>query len=261
MPRYALALEYDGRAFQGTQAQAGQRTLQAVLEAAATAIAGGERTMVRLSSRLDAEVNAALLPGDVDLARDFEPRVLGRAFAANLPADVVARRVAVVDGRWNAKRDAVEKTYLYRVIQRGVRPVLDTRALWVRQLDRADLLPVMAAMIAGRLDLSGFACMRGDDSDHGDPSRHYRHAEWTREIHGDDVLWSFRITGEGFLYKQIRGLVGAMVKVAQGRATHDAFLACLRGGWGARRVANLAPGCGLFLERVRYDPEPDWVVV
>ena len=261
MPRYALALEYDGRAFQGTQAQAGQRTLQQVLETAATAIAGGERTTVRLSSRLDAEVNALRLPGDVGFARNWDARILGQAFAANLPADVVARRVAAVPDAWNAKRDAREKTYLYRILQRGVRPVLDTRALWVRQLDHAERLHEMAALISGRLDLSGFACMRGDNSDHTDPARDYHAATWSRAQDGDDVRWDFRITGEGFLYKQIRGLVGAMVKVAQGRATLDDFTACMRSGWGAKRVANMAPGCGLFLEQVRYDPEPAWVVV
>ncbi len=261
MPRYALAFEYDGRAFQGTQAQAGLRTLQEVLTTAATAIAGGERTLVRLSSRLDAEVNALRLPGDAWFARAWDERILGLAFAANLPPDVVARRVAAVSDSWNAKRDAIEKTYHYRVVQRGVRPVLDTRALWVRQLDHAERLHEMAAMISGRLDLSGFACMRGDNSDHTDPARLYRAAAWSRSQDGDDVRWDFRITGEGFLYKQIRGLVGAMVKVAQGRATLDDFTASVRGGWGAKRIANMAPGCGLFLEQVRYDPEPAWVAI
>jgi tRNA pseudouridine38-40 synthase len=260
MPRYAFALEYDGRAFHGTQLQTGLRTLQEVLGSALSEL-NGARAVPRLSSRLDAEVSALLLPGDVALVRSWQPNILGMALAGRLPGDVVARRIAVVADSWNAKRDALEKTYSYRLLVRGVRPVLDQRALWVRELDHPERLAEMARMIPGRRDLSGFACQRGDDSDHGDPARLYREASWTASRAGDDVCWTFRITGSGFLYKQIRGLVGAMVHVAQGRAGLDDFAGAVAAGWGARRFANIAPGAGLLLESVRYANEPAWEVV
>ncbi len=260
MPRYAVAVEFDGRAFQGTQLQPGLRTLQEVLGEALSAL-NGARAVPRLSSRLDAEVSALLLPGDVELARSWQPRILGLSLAARLPRVVVARRVALVGDSWNAKRDALEKTYRYHLLIRGVRPVLDSRALWVRELDHPERFAQLARMIRGRRDLSGFACQRGDDSDHGDPARHYREASWTAAREGDDVGWTFRITGSGFLYKQIRGLVGAMVHVAQGRASLDDFAAAMAAGWGARRFANIAPGAGLLLEGVRYANEPAWEVM
>jgi tRNA pseudouridine38-40 synthase len=260
MPRFAFAIEFDGRDFQGTQLQPGLRTLQEVIGGALAAISG-TKVPVRLSSRLDADVSALLLPGDVHLEREWQPRILGMALATKLPRDVVARRVAVVADSWNAKRDAIEKTYLYRVLVRGVRPVIDTHALWVRQLDHPERFHDLARLLVGRRDLSGFACQRGDGSDHADPSRLYRSASWTSTPCGDDLLWCFRITGSGFLYKQIRGLVGAMIHVAQGRASMDDFISCIETGWGARRFANMAPGHGLMLEQVRYEPEPAWVVM
>jgi tRNA pseudouridine38-40 synthase len=260
MPRFAFAVEFDGRAFQGTQLQPGLRTLQEVLASALSTL-NGARAVPRLSSRLDAEVSAVLLPGDVELVRSWQPRILGMALASQLPRDVVARRVALVADSWNAKRDALEKTYCYHLLLRGVRPVLDQRALWVREMDHPERLATLARMIIGRRDLSGFACQRGDDSDHGDPRRLYRAAAWTANRDGDDVRWTFRITGQGFLYKQIRGLVGAMVHVAQGRASLDDFAAAMAAGWGARRFANMAPGAGLLLEHVRYADEPAWDVI
>jgi tRNA pseudouridine38-40 synthase len=260
MPRYAFAVEFDGHAFQGTQLQPGLRTLQEVLGDALGAL-NGARAVPRLSSRLDAEVSALLLPGDVELVRSWQPRILGLALASRLPRDVVARRVALVDDSWNAKRDALEKTYCYHLLLRGVRPVLDQRALWVRELDHPERFAALARMVVGRRDLSGFACQRGDDSDHGDPARLYREASWTAAQDKDDVRWTFRITGSGFLYKQIRGLVGAMVHVAQGRASLDDFAAAISAGWGARRFANIVPGAGLLLESVRYRNEPPWEVM
>jgi tRNA pseudouridine38-40 synthase len=260
MPRYALAIEFDGTAFQGTQFQPRLRTLQQVISDACQELET-TATSVRLSSRLDSGVSARHLTGDVKLERIWKEHALGVAFASRLPKDVVVRRVAVVDETWNAKRDAVERSYLYSVLLRGVRPVLDARCLWVRHLPDAALLPELAAMLVGKRDLSGFSCLRGDDSDHTDPRRTYRSATWTSEVRPEGTLLSFRISGEGFLYKQIRGVVGAMIHVAQGRVTIDDFKASLRDGRGARRIANMAPSCGLMLENVSYRPEPDWVVL
>ncbi|MBA3936598.1 MAG: tRNA pseudouridine synthase A [Planctomycetes bacterium] len=238
MPRFALTIEYDGRAFQGTQAQGpGLRTLQGVLEAAATRL-DGQEVQVRLCSRLDAEVSALALTGDCLFGKDWHPATLALAFTGNLPADVAVRKVARVADDWSAKIHARSKTYRYRVVQRGVRPVLDRDCLWVRQLDHVERLHELAALLVGDLDLSGFACLRGDDTH-----------------------WLFRITGQGFLYKQVRGLVGAMVHVAQGRAECADFIAAMQAGRGARRFGNIVPGHGLALECVSYDPEPEWVVI
>jgi tRNA pseudouridine38-40 synthase len=259
MPRYALTIEYDGRAFAGTQAQrAGLRTLQGVLAEAASRLDGAP-VDVRLASRLDAEVSALALTGDLVLGRTWDPAALGMALTSHLPPDVAVRRVAAVADRWSARNDAAAKTYAYRIRHRPVRPVLDQRCLWLRQIDHPERLHQLAAQLIGDHDLSGFACLRGDDTDADDPRRRVLAAEWTREDDAGDGLWHFRITGEGFLYKQVRGLVGAMVFVAQGRAGIADFAAAMRHGRGARRLGNIAPGNALLLERTRYEPEPDWV--
>jgi tRNA pseudouridine38-40 synthase len=261
MPRYALTIEYDGRAFAGTQAQrAGLRTLQGVLGEAASKLEGVPLE-VRLASRLDAEVSALALTGDLTLARAWDPAALGMALTSHLPNDVAVRRVAAVGDGWSARNDAASKTYVYRIRHRPVRPVLDQRCLWLRQIDHPERLHQLAALLVGDHDLSGFACLRGDDTDADDPRRRVLAAAWERTDDADDGLWHFRITGEGFLYKQVRGLVGAMVFVAQGRTGVDDFIAAMRHGRGARRLGNIAPGNALLLERTRYEPEPEWITV
>lgn len=259
MPRFALALEYDGAAFLGTQIQApGQRTLQKVLDDALSDLNGTPAT-IRFASRLDQGVNAESLVGDCTLIRAWDPATLVRALVPRLPPDVVSRRAALVSEDWSALRACAGKTYRYQVVLRPVRPVLDRRCLWVRELDRPDLLQSCADLLIGRHDLSCFANLRHDERDELDPVRTYTAATWTT---GEDTFgrhWTFHISGEGFLYRQVRAMVGAMVFVAQTRATLADFRSAIAKGRGATRLGNLAPAEGLVLERMTFAPEPAWV--
>jgi tRNA pseudouridine38-40 synthase len=259
MPRFAIALEYDGGEFAGTQAQApGLRTLQQVLGDAAAKLED-RPCPVRLSSRLDAGVSATALIADLLVERPWDPAALGQALSSHLPGDAVVRRVAPVPDDWFAKIQAKSKTYHYRVCRRTVRPVLDQRVWWVRRMDHPDRLAAAARLLPGHRDLSGFACLRRDESDDQDPFRAVLSADWLQETQAGQELHTFRITGEGFLYKQVRGLVGAMVFLAQGNATVDDFAAAMADGRGTRRLGNIAPPEGLCLVETRFDPEPPWV--
>ncbi len=71
-------------------------------------------------------------------------------------------------------------------------------------------------------------------------------------------MLTFRVSGAGFLYRQVRGMVGAMAAVATGRWPMEEFLACCAGGRSAAKVGNVAPPDGLCLETVRFAAEPDW---
>jgi tRNA pseudouridine38-40 synthase len=259
MPRYLLDLDLAGRAFAGTQTQKNQRTVQTELE---TAIAGldGDRRHVRLASRLDSGVDAEHLPCDVALERIWDPAVLCQALTDRLPADLAIRRAAIVADGFNAISDATGKTYRYRITLRPVRPVRDTRCWWLRRLDRVDLLQTCADLLVGRKDLSGFANLRHDDSDSRDPVRTITSAGWRIEPEPDGKLLTFHVSGDGFLYRQVRGFVGGMAAVATGRWPLDDFAACCAGGRQAAKIGNVAPADGLCLEQVRYEPEPAWVV-
>lgn len=257
MPRYAIDLEFDGRRFNGTQAQAAGRTLQQDLHAALRTL-DPEAGVPRPASRLDAGVSAEHLPCHATLTRAWPPATLAAALAASLPPDLVALRAAEVADDWSAQTAAIAKTYRYEIALRPTRPVLDARACWVKRLDHVDRLAPMAALLPGQRDLSGFATLRHDDSDGDDPVRTVLSAEWSSEMRPLGRYLVFRITGAGFLYRQVRGLVGAMLHVARGKCGIDGFAAAIQAGRAAQRLGNVAPAHGLVLERVAYEPEPAW---
>jgi tRNA pseudouridine38-40 synthase len=259
MPRFALWLEYDGTNFAGTQVQVNQRTLYGVLDETLAGLNGGD-AMPRLSSRLDQGVSAEQLVADCLLAKDWSPGSLCLALTHRFPPDIAVRAAARMPDDWSVVRCGTGKTYRYRIVIRAMRAVLEPHVCGLRRIDHTERFAACAALLPGRHDLSGFACLRGDGSDDGDPVRTITSAAWTHEPDAPlGNTWTFRITGEGFLYKQIRGMVGAMMWVAMGKASVEDFRAVVAGGRGAARLGNLAPPEGLMLERAHFTPEPQWV--
>ncbi|MEK7413082.1 MAG: hypothetical protein AAB263_07180 [Planctomycetota bacterium] len=258
MPRFVLDLELSGAAFAGTQWQNDQRTVQGELERVA-AVLDGEKRYVRPASRLDAGVDAEHITADLELSRDWDPAILCQAFTDQLPPDLAVRRAAKVPDDFNAISTAVSKTYRYVVTVRPVRPVLRCRCQWLRLLSHPELLQPCADLLIGSKDLSAFANLRHDDSDARDPVRTITSATWTSEQQGDELHLTFRVSGDGFLYRQVRGFVGAMLGVATGKHDLAAFAQAVASGRGADRLGNVAPPDGLTLEQVCYDPEPAWI--
>ncbi len=258
MPRYALELEWDGTNYAGTAIQAEDPTLTQLIYDACEKIEEPQ-IQFRCSSRLDAGVSALALPAHLDLSKDWDLSSLGKALNVHLPDALAVRRLAIVNDDWDALLSPSIKHYCYQVLLRPWRAVLD-KALWYhRRMDQRELLPAMAEQIVGEKDLSGFACLRGDETDQQDPTRSYHRAEWVQSEYAGGELWSFHIVGSGFLYKQVRGLVGAMVAVAQGSYPISEFERMLAEGRdSAQRSGNIAPAHGLRLERVSYQDEPGW---
>lgn len=267
--RVALEIEFDGAGFSGTQIQtgSGERTVQGLLAEVLTTIIG-QPVMPMPASRLDAGVGAEALTVSVEVPflpgqaqTSGEPfaeadglRNLGLALAGMLPTDISVRRVAAVPAQWHAQIYAITKTYRYHVVVRGTKPARETRCWWVKRIDHPERLQLMADQLLGTKDLRGFACLRHDDTDSDDGARAITAARWEQR----EDAQILHLTGSGFLYKQIRGFVGAMVHVAQGRRAMQDFTA-LVAGQTVRRMGNLAPPDGLVLERVGYSPEPQWV--
>ena len=251
MPRYALLIEFDGAAFNGTQAQGkGERTLHRVLSAAVQHL-DGEAGPVRIGSRLDVGVSALALPIDVLLSREWNHDRLLTALDAQLPPDVGVRAVRAVPERWFCRAHLGDKTYTYRLSVRPTKPILARRCWWLRHLAHPERLQPLTDQLIGSKDLRAFASLRHDDTDAEDGTRHISSARWHLHTdahgHGEHLL---RISGNGFLYHQVRGFVGAMVQVAKGRTDADGFAALVAGDPTARRVGNIAPPEGLTLEAV-----------
>jgi tRNA pseudouridine38-40 synthase len=113
-----------------------------------------------------------------------------------------------------------------------------------RQLD-FEKIRAAAATFVGKHDFAGFAANRGK-LEH-DTVRTIERVLVRRTGN----LGTIEFDGDGFLYKMVRLMVGALIDCAAGKSDIGELVVRLEKKIGAKnRLA--APACGLYLVRVRY---------
>src|SRR5580658_3253793 len=132
VPTFSLTLEYDGTDFAGWQIQPSARTAMGVFKDVFSAVTT-ETPALTAAGRTDAGAHAHGQVVGCTLERAWEPDTLRNALNANLPADIAVRHVAERASSFDARRDAVERTYRYVIVCReGRAPVLRRNAWTVR---------------------------------------------------------------------------------------------------------------------------------
>ncbi|HEY3959245.1 MAG TPA: tRNA pseudouridine(38-40) synthase TruA [Solirubrobacteraceae bacterium] len=238
-----LTLEYDGSRFAGWARQPGERSVQELLERALETVLR-EPLTVTVAGRTDRGVHAW---GQVV---SYEHEAVDPLRLNGLLDDDIAVLAAepAPDG-FNARRDAISRTYCYRVLARRPRsPFERGRAFWwPGELDR-EALAECAAAILGKHDFTAFT---PTETEHTRFDRVVRQAEW--RVRAGDVL-EFWIEADTFMRHMNRILVGTMLDVASGRSTVVEFERLL-GGRPRAHAGRTAPAHGLALASVSYDDD------
>lgn len=244
--RLKLLIAYDGAHFAGWQSQKSGDAVQDHLERAFRKVAG-KPLRVHGAGRTDAGVHALAQCAHVDVDNDrLAPERWIAALNACLPPSLRVLGCKRVPNDFHARFSAVGKVYRYRIWSGPVLPPLEFGRVWhfSQNLD-VELMKTATRCFAGRHDFAGFAANRG-------------HRELTTErtifkasVRHQGFHWTLEFDGDGFLYKMVRLMVGAITDCALGKLS----LENLRNRLSAGQVKGnrlAAPAMGLYLVRVRY---------
>ncbi|MFT5465852.1 MAG: tRNA pseudouridine38-40 synthase [Verrucomicrobiales bacterium] len=250
--RFKLTIAYDGRPFKGWQSQPSGNTIQDHLLAAARLI-HPDIGPIRGSGRTDSGVHAigqvAHFDAPAELSLDSDAWV--RALNTKLPRTIRVMSCEAASPDFHARFDAREKTYRYEIFTGPVLPPLRVGLAWhVRKIIDQQLLTDALAMFEGRHDFAAFAANRRDP-DSNPEDKHRTIFSATIEAVGEDL--SFVFTGDGFHYKMVRLIVGAIVKTGQGRLSLAELASLIANeSNGAVKSPLAAPADGLTLVKVIY---------
>jgi tRNA pseudouridine38-40 synthase len=245
MPRFKLTLEYDGAPFVGWQRQENGLSVQAALEGALFAMTG-ERATAHGAGRTDAGVHALAQVAHVDLERAWDPFRLGEGLNALLrPQPIAVLKAERADADFDARRSAIARHYLYRIVNRRAPLTLDRGRAWrVKPPLDAGAMHEAAQPLLGRHDFSTF---RDAQCQAKSPIRTLDKLDVRRD--GDEVL--IEASALSFLHRQVRSMVGSLVEVGLGRWNAGELKAALDAA-DRSRCGPVAPACGLSLARVDY---------
>jgi tRNA pseudouridine38-40 synthase len=242
--RWKCVCAYDGTAFSGWQSQAGGTAVQDVIEARLAAIFK-QPVRIHGSGRTDAGVHALGQVFHFDAAWRHGAEKLQAAFRAGLPPAIQVKAVRAAAADFHARFQATGKRYEYRLHLGDADPF--TRPFsWpvFRPLDFV-AMEAVAAELRGMHDFRAFSAVNGTER-----------ASTVRTLRRLDLVRRGRLVritaeAEGFLYKMVRRLAGALVAAGEGRLTPAEVKRLLQSSESAALVPT-APPQGLFLVKVFY---------
>jgi tRNA pseudouridine38-40 synthase len=262
-----LSVAYDGTDFFGWQVQPGLPTIQGTLATAVREVTG-ETVLPQGSGRTDTGVHATAQSVSLTLHGNIPADRLHRALNRRLPTSIRIVRLAEAAADFHARAGVRDKTYEYRIFERGItgeviericlpaisRYVWDCR--WPLSLEP---MQQAAAAFVRRHDFTSFAASDPDRTQRlqgaGEPVDNVRtifHSGWQKQ----DGLLVYRVTGSGFLHHMVRNIVGTCVEIGAGRMPADAIPAILAAR-DRRRAGATAPPQGLHLVEVNYLVDAD----
>ena len=241
--RLRLVIAYDGSVFCGWQSQAGGGAVQDRIEAAFAKLCG-RRIPVHGAGRTDAGVHALGQCAHVEIERDGKIDWL-TALNGNLPREIRVLRCARARADFHARFSAKGKIYVYRVWNGAVLSPFELRRAWhVPGALDPEAMREGAKALEGKHDFKAFAANRRK------PEQDTVRTIYSATVHKKGPVISLRFHGDGFMYKMVRLMAGALVKIGQGRAPVASIASYLDGKSG--KCSFAAPADGLYLVRVIY---------
>ncbi len=253
MKKVVLLLSYQGTSYSGWQRQPNALSIQEVIESCLAKVAK-KPLALSSSGRTDAGVHAY---GQVahflqpDHPSFSNPKDIKKMLNAILPHDIVIRDVVLTDDHFHSRFTACAKEYRYTLTRAAKALPWHRNLVYAprHKLD-ANLMRAGANYLLGTHDFASFANLGRD------------YTSTVRTLFKLDILEEGDLItvvcqGNGFLYKMVRNILGALLDVSRGKYPPEHLQEILEQK-SRRKGPAAAPAYGLCLHHVCYPHPYDW---
>lgn len=257
MTRIALGIQYDGTRFVGWQTQPSQNTVQDNLEKAINAFVGDAKALVNqirvtAAGRTDTGVHALGQVVHFECGVERDDWAWVRGLNSFLPSDIVVNWAQAVDGSFDARFSAFERSYVYALHIGPCRaPTVASRAGYL-MLAADKWLDTNAMQAASR-------CLLGEQDFSSFRSSECQSKTPIKTVYDIQILdqkpWVYIvIRANAFLHHMVRNIVGSLLAVGQEKRPACWMAEVLEAKSRQLAAPTFSPD-GLYLARVGYPPE------
>jgi tRNA pseudouridine38-40 synthase len=242
----AIEIAYDGTHFFGFQRTKEGKSIEEELQNAIEK-ALQHKVSINAASRTDRGVHAKGQIAAFRMFHEMELKKLKHILNCLLPKEIRVMNMADVPLSFHPTIDARKKEYQYLI---SLKPIMDPfirRYAWhLPQKLNVELMKKASTYLIGEKD---FICFQNSGRKAHTTVRNLERID----ISGGDIL-QITLTGNSFLYKMVRNIVGTLVYVGLEKIKPDELLEILE--MKDRKKAGItAPALGLCLNQVFYEPE------
>ncbi len=253
MRNIKLSISYDGSNYHGWQKQPGVATIQETVEHAIKKMVGHKVNLIG-SGRTDAGVHAICQSANFFTNSGISSRGFEMGLNSLLPPDISVLKAQDVPKDFHARKSAVAKSYLYRIVISDKRLPLIYRRAWIvkEKLDLKDMI-LATKTLKGQHDFSSFMAA---GSSVKTTIRHINHIE-IRKTFCHEYLpfeieeYQIRVKANGFLKYMVRNITGLLKEIGTGRLPWQMASRILKAR-DRTAAPSTAPAHGLYLEQVEY---------
>ena len=212
--RLALAVSYNGHAYEGWQSQRSGRTVQDHLESALSRFTN-RRVSTLCAGRTDAGVHALMQVVHFDTDAQRDPHSWVRGSNALLPRDIAVQWAQPVGDEFHCRSSALARRYAYVLLESPVRPSVEAQRVgWVFQPLDGEAMREAAQCLLGEHDFSSF---RASACQAKSPVKTLKRIEITRRGESGAAYWRFEFEASAFLHHMIRNLMGCLIAIGCGK--------------------------------------------
>lgn len=205
--RYLMIVQYNGLNYNGFQKQKSGNTIQNHLENALKTILK-EDVQTTGSGRTDAKVSAYIQPVHFDIEKKIDTQKVLYSLNGLLPSDI--KVLSLIESSLHARFDAKQKTYCYKMYVSNVDLPLYNNALRINTILNFKEMKKFLKLLIGTHDFKGFQAS-------GSETETTTRKIYSAKLKKENQYLNLYITGNGFLYKMVRNIVGTMLKVGEGK--------------------------------------------